>query len=154
MEKSFKKKSEILAEALSKLPYGEIVYHQGISEIIEEKYGSQKYQQIVQAARKILLNQYGILIESIRKSGYRVVEPDNYVDQSLKHYKRGYNEFKKGSTTLSHAPVNKMSAEALAEYRRVNDRAITLQASIKGAVVELKTLAKKEHPLLQAFNKP
>ena len=153
MERTFKKKSEVLAEEISKLPYGEIVYHSAISSIIGEKYGTQQYRQVVQAAKKILLVRYGVLIESIRKSGYRVVEPDNYVDNSLKHYKRGYKQFKQGSTVLTNAPTKDMTPEGLVEYRRVNDRAVTLQASLTGAVVELKALAKKEHPFLREIRK-
>ena len=148
MENHNKKKSEILADEISKLQYGEIIYHGTISGIIGENYRTQQYQQTIQAAKKILLNEYGILLESIRKCGYRVVEPDNYVTQSLKHYKRGFNEFKKGSTTLSHAPVNEMTPEGREEYRRVNDRAIILQASLSGSIVELKTLAKKRQPFI------
>jgi len=146
--KHFKKKPEILAEEISRLPYGEIIYHSGVSDILSEPYDSQKYRQYVQAARKILLNKYGILLESIRKCGYRVVEPGNYVGQSLKHYKRGFNEFKKGSTVLTHAPVDRMTQEEREEYRRVNDRALILNASLTGSIVELKTLAKKRTPFI------
>lgn len=32
------------------------------------------------------------------------------------------------------------------EYQRVHDRAVILQAAMKGASVELKTLGKKNHP--------
>lgn len=148
MNSQNKRKHEILAEEISKLPYGEVVYHGTIASIIQENYHTQKYQQTVQAAKKILLNKYGYLLESIRKCGYRIVEPDNFVDQSLKHYKRGFNEFKKGTDTLAHAPINEMTEEGRTEYRRVNDRAIILQAHLNGASVELKTLARKRSPYM------
>jgi len=144
----YKKKSEILAEEISKLPYGEIIYHSKISDILSEAYGSQSYRQNVQAAKKILLREYGVLLESIRKCGYRIVEPGNYVGQSLKHYKRGFNEIKKGSDVLSHAPVDRMTPDERDEYRRVNDRAVILQAAMTGGVVELKTLARKRTPFV------
>lgn len=143
-----KKKSEVLAEALAKTGYGHVIMHDEISRIIQEPYPSQKYLAVVQQAKKILLNKYGMIIESIRGDGYRTIEPDNYVANSLRHYKRGFNEFKKGATTLERAPQDKMSPEARDTYRHVNDRSRMLYASLKGAVVELKTLSEKKHPFL------
>lgn len=39
-----------------------------------------------------------------------------------------------------------MTEEGRAVYTRVYDRAVILQASMKGASVELKTLGQKKHP--------
>lgn len=143
-----KKKQEILAEKISKMSYGDVISHDTIARTIKEGHSSKRYAPTVQAAKKILLKDYGIVLESIRGAGYRVVNPDDYVNHSLRHYKRGFNEFQKGADTLSHAPVNQMTAEGRDTYRRVNDRAILLHASLKGAVVELKTLGEKQHPFL------
>lgn len=140
-----KKKSEVLAEKIKTLNYGDIVTHSQISEAIDESYPSNKYRSTVLKARKIL-EKDGIYLESIIGDGYRVVEPDNVVNHSLKHYKRGFNEMQKGYDTLANAPVKNMSTEGKETYRRLYDRAITLSASMKGAAVELKTLGNKKHP--------
>lgn len=143
-----KKKSEILAEEIAKKAYGDVIYHSEISEIISEKHNTHKYTSTIQQARKILIKEYGIVLESIRGNGYRIVQPDDYVSHSLRHYKRVFNEFKKASDTLIHAPVNSMTDEGRDIYRRVYDRAVVLDASIKGVAVELKTLGQKRHPFL------
>lgn len=76
------------------------------------------------------------------------VLPDNFVDHSLKHYKRGFNEMQKGYDVLTYAPTKNMSQEGRVRYRRVHDRAVTLTAAMKGASVELKTLSsQKKHPM-------
>lgn len=142
-----KKKSEILAEKIATLNYGDIITHKQIAEVIKEEYPSTKYSSTIQKARKILLKQYGKIIENIVGDGYRVVQPDSFVDHSLKHYKRGFKEMQKGYDTLSCAPTKDMTPEGREIYRRVNDRAVTLAASMKGASVELKMLSKKEHPM-------
>lgn len=142
-----KKKSEILAEKIATLNYGDVITHQQIADLIQEKYPSPKYSSTVQKARKILLKQYGKIIENIVGDGYRVVQPDSFVDHSLKHYKRGFNEMQKGYDTLSHAPSKDMTPEGRAIYRRVNDRAVTLAATMKGVNVELKMLGEKKHPM-------
>ena len=143
-----KRKSEILVEALESLHYGDVILHKDISKLIGESYPSQRYNACLSKTKKLLLNKTGKVLESIRGDGYRVVEPDNYVDHSLRHIRRGFNEFQKGSDTLKHAPIKDMTEEGRESYRRVNDRMTILHASLKGAVVELKTLGEKNHPFL------
>lgn len=142
-----KKKSEILADEISKLHYGDILSHDQIASMIDVEYPSNKYRSEITKTRKILLKK-GIVLESISGDGYRLVEPDNFVDHSLKHYKRGFNEMQKGYEILENAPTKNMNKEGLDTYRRVYDRAVSLAASMKGVSVELKTLSgKKKHPM-------
>lgn len=144
-----KKRYEVLAEEIAQRSYGDIVSHSEIAQIIKEAHGTQKYNTVVQQMRKMLLDTYGMVLESMRGVGYRIVSPDDYVQHSLRHYKRGFHEFQKGADTLDCAPVNDMSDEGRVLYQRVNDRAALLHASIKGALVELRTLGEKKHPFAQ-----
>lgn len=142
-----RKKSEILAERINELNYGDFISHEQIASIIEEAYGSNKYASTIAKARKILLKKYNKAIECVVGDGYRVINPGDFVQQSLKHYKRGFNEMQKGYDTLEYAPTKDMSKEDLNTYRRVHDRAITLAAAMKGTAIELKTLGQKKHPM-------
>lgn len=143
-----KKKSEILAEKINELSYGDFISHEQMASVIEESYGSNKYSSTIAKARKILLKKYNKAIENIPGDGYRVVAPDDFVHQSLKHYKRGFNEMQKGYDHLEYAPVENMTIEGRDTYRRVHDRAIILQASMQGVKAELKTLSgKRKRPL-------
>lgn len=142
-----KKKSEVLAEKINELNYGDVITHQQISSVIKEDYPSNKYTSTIAKAKKILLKKYNKAIENIPGDGYRIVAPDDFVHQSLKHYKRGFNEMQKGYDTLEYAPVENMSVEGRDTYMRVHDRAIILRASMAGAKAELKTLSgKRKHP--------
>lgn len=141
-----KKKSEVLIEAIMSLSYGDVITHKVISGIIEEPYPSTKYNSVVQKAKKSLLKDYSRCIEAIFGEGYRVVQPDDFVSQSLKHYKRGFKEIQKGSDTLTYAPVSDMTEEGKTVYRRVYDRTVILNASLQGAKVELKKLSERKHP--------
>lgn len=143
-----KTKAEIFVEVVMTMSYGDVISHSEISKVIGEPYGIPKYNSIIQKAKKILLNDYGRMLESIRGNGYRVVQPDNYTDHSLRHFKRSFNEAKKGTEILNHAPTKDMSEEGREIYRRVNDRALMLKASLAGSVVELRTLGEKKHPFL------
>lgn len=141
-----RKKSEILAERINELNYGDVITHQQIASIIEEDYPSNKYTSTISKAKKILLKKYNKTIENIVGDGYRIVSPGDFVQQSLKHYKRGFSQMQKGYDTLTYAPIKDMSKEEIDVYRRVHDRAVILQASMKGTSVELKTLGEKRNP--------
>jgi hypothetical protein len=141
-----KKKSEVLAEKIKELKYGDFISHEQISLIINEEYPSNKYTTTIAKTRKILLKS-SVCLENIVGDGYRIIEPDNFVQHSLKHYKRGFNEIQKGYDTLEYAPTKDMTPEGRNTYRRVHDRAITLTAAMKGASVELKILGQKRHPM-------
>lgn len=143
---SNKKKSEVLAEKIKELKYGDIILHKQIAKVIKEHYPSSKYTTILSKTRKLLLEE-GICLENIVGDGYRLVMPDNFIDHSLKHYKRGFHEMQKGYDTLAHAPTKNMTLEGRNTYRRVYDRAITLAATMQGVSVELKTLSRKQHPM-------
>lgn len=142
-----KKKSEVLAEMIASLNYGDVVSHRQISTLICEKHPSPKYFSTVGKAKKILLKEYNKVIESINGDGYRVVNPDDFVEKSLKYYKRGFNSMKKGNDILVNSPTKDMTPEGRAAHRRVSDRVVVLNASIMGARVELKELSKKTHPM-------
>ena len=141
-----KTKAEILVEKLNELSYGDFISHEQIATLIEEPYGTNKYTSVIAKAKKIKMKKYNKTIENIVGDGYRLVSPDDFVNQSLKHYKRGFNEMKKGYEVLEYAPTKNMTKEGRDAYRRVHDRAITLAAAMKGASVELKTLGQKKHP--------
>ncbi len=142
-----KKKSEILAEKINELNYGDFISHEQIALVIEEDYPSNKYSSTIAKARKILLKEYNKSLECVIGDGYRLTSPDDFVQQSLKHYKRGFSQMQKGYDHLEYAPVKNMSIEGRDTYMRVHDRAIILQASMQGVKAELKTLSnKRKHP--------
>lgn len=90
------------------------------------------------------------MIKSIRKSGYQVVEPDDYTAHSVRQVVAGAKKIDSGVKIMRHAPVSNMTPEGVESYNRVNDRLQILQASITGAKVELKLLgARRPHPLRQ-----
>lgn len=142
-----KTKSEALAEKINELNYGDVLTHKQIASLIEEDYPSNKYTSTIAKAKKLLLKKYNKTLECVIGDGYRITSPDDFVQQSLKHYKRGFNEMGKGYEVLEYAPTKDMTKEGRDTYRRVHDRAVILQASMKGASVELRTLGEKKHPM-------
>lgn len=138
-----------LAEYIMAKNYGDIIYHQEIAEQIGEKANTSRYFSTVTKTKKVLLDS-GRMIKSVRKSGYQVVDPDDYTTHSVRQVVAGAKKIDNGVRIMRHAPVRDMTPEGLESYNRVNDRLQILQASMTGAKVELKMLgARRQHPLRQ-----
>lgn len=153
-DSKMKKPQEILAEFFTAKSYGDVVTHSEIGRIISysREHNRSKYNQIVQAAKKILLKEHGKLIECVRDYGYRLVEPGDYVQASGVHNRRGLIEIRKGKDILDYAPVNDMTSDERIVYNRFHDQETRLVASMEGAVCQLKILGKKSHPLLDCVH--
>ena len=138
-----------LVEAVEARGYGEVLNFDEIGGIINQKYGSTTYSDILQAARKRLIAA-GHMIVNVRGIGYKVCPPDNYTGEGVRYMRQGARKIDRGAKIISHAPVNDMSPAAREAHNRVNDRMISLQAAMAGASVEIHMLESRKNPLLSA----
>lgn len=138
-----------LVEAVEARGYGEVLNFDEIGGIINQKYGSTTYSDILQAARKRLIAA-GHMIVNVRGIGYKVCDPDNYTGEGVRYMRQGAQKIDRGAKIISHAPVNDMSPAAREAHNRVNDRMISLQAAMAGASVEIHMLESRKNPLLSA----
>ena len=138
-----------LVKAAQERNYGELMNFDEIGGIINQKYGTTAYRDILQEARK-RLEVAGHALVNVRGIGYKVNEPDNYTGEGLRKMGEGIRRVDRGAKIISHAPVNDMSIEAREAHNRVNDRLITFQAAMHGACVEVHMLSAPKHPLLSA----
>ena len=138
-----------LVEAIEERDYGDVLNFDEIGGIINQKYGSQRYGDILQAARKRLIAA-GHMIVNVRGVGYKVCQPDNYTGEGVRYMRQGARKIDRGAKIINHAPVNDMSAEAREAHNRVNDRMTRLQAAMAGASIEIHMLSTSRNPLLAA----
>lgn len=140
-------KVKALVDAFSNEEYGATIEHWIIADIIEEVVGTQQYRDIVDKAKKELLDS-GKMITSVYKVGYRVVNPDEYTDQSARCVVSGARRIDKGVRILNNAPVKDMTQYGVQKYNTISDRVRILQAAVCGAKVEVKMLnSKRDNPL-------
>ena len=141
-------KAKALVEAIANEPYGTTFEHFKIAEIIGERYGTPRYQEIITRSKKELLES-GKMISSVHGVGYRIVYPDEYTDQSAKCVVSGARRIDKGVRILDSAPVKDMTQMGVQKFNTVSDRMRIMQAAVHGAKVEIKMLAaKRQNPLL------
>lgn len=138
-----------LVQAVGERKYGDVLSFDEIAVIINQKHGSTKYNDILQAARKRLIVT-GHMIVNVRGVGYKVCEPDKYTGEGVRYMRQGARKIDRGSKIIGHAPVNDMSPIAREAHNRVNDRMVRLQAAMAGASVEIHMLCKGNNPLLNA----
>lgn len=150
--KNNREKAEILSEFLFSQGFGNIILHSEIETEIDCDKDSGQYGSIIHKTKKLLLEKHHMALQNVRGQGYKIVSPDDFTDYALGYYRRGIGTINRGKKHLENAPTEHMSKDALDVYRRVNDRAITLEAAMRGASVELKTLARKPHPLAMMAN--
>ena len=140
---------ENLVKAVKERDYGEILTNDVIGGIINQKHGTVKYNDILQAARK-QLELAGHMIVNVRGIGYKVSVPDSYTGEGVRYMRIGAKRIDRGAKILAHAPVNSMSQQAREAHNRVNDRMVRLQAAMAGASVEIHMLETSKNPLLMA----
>ena len=138
-----------LVQAVEERNYGDVLLFDEIAAIIGQKYGSNRFGDILQAARKRLIVT-GHMIVNVRGVGYKVCEPDKYTGEGVRYMRQGARKIDRGSKIIGHAPVNDMSPIAREAHNRVNDRMVRLQAAMAGASVEIHMLSKGSNPLLNA----
>ena len=133
-------------ELINSKEYNDTISHGELLAAMHETGITTAYRDAVHAAMRKCMD-CGKMIESIHGFGYRVVNPDEYTEQSVKCIVSGARRIDRGVRILQHAPVREMSAAGLENYNRVSDRVRILQASVSGAKVEIQMLtAERKHP--------
>ena len=80
-----KKKSEVLAEKIKTLNYGDIITHEQIAKAIDEEYPSNKYSSTIAKAKRILASE-GVYLENIIGAGRNKISIENISAPELKDY--------------------------------------------------------------------
>ena len=140
---------DALVAAVEAMDYGAVMSFRDIGSIIGQQYGSMRYNDILQAARKRLVAT-GHMIVNMRGVGYKVCQPDDYTGEGVRYMRQGARKIDRGVKIMDHAPVKDMSPAAREAHNRVNDRMRMLQAAMSGASVEIHMLGTSRNPLLAA----
>ena len=138
-----------LVKAVEGKGYGDVLDYMEIGEIIDQRYGTHMFNDILQTARKRLIVA-GRMIVNVRGIGYKVCRPDDYTGEGVRYMRQGARKIDRGAKIIGHAPVSDMSPEAREAHNRVSDRMTRLQAAMAGASVEIHMLSTSKHPLLTA----
>lgn len=134
-----KRPHEKIVERALSMEYGDILTHEEAENICEMPHNSMKYYNIMGRAKREL-ERLGKALKSVSGVGYEVVRPDEYADIAVKKIKLGFSSMDRGRVILENAPERDMSADGLAQYRKVADRTVSLMASMRSGMKDIRRL--------------
>lgn len=141
-------KGEALAEHIMPMKYGDIVRHQDIEEIVEERRGDQRYYAAISKAKRIL-EENGKMIVRFGGGDYQVAYPGDYSKQYAREIRLANQRVKHGAEILRGAPIKDMTLEEVTTFNNVSDFHQRISASLSGSTVEVRKLVRK-NPLRDA----
>jgi len=113
--------------------YGRIKTHEELEVIVNAKSWTSKYRSAIDRANKKLIEN-GRILKSIRRVGYQVVNPDDYLNVSEGHKKKGIKQLDTAHNILKNAPFKDMSEEARLKVTFAFDRSSMLQSILHGGL--------------------
>jgi len=137
------------SEYIMNFGYGYTICHEELEEILGVKKVEALYRRLMSQIMKVCLEKSHMLV-NIRGVGYKLTEPDDYGDYSIRQYKIGAKRLEKGKSILQYAPIEKMSEQGRAVTNNILEKAETLHAAIVNGVVEM-NLLRKNNPLYSQF---
>jgi len=129
-----------LVDAAMKWVEGEVHTHDECAKIMGLQEDVMAYRHSISAARKELLN-HQILLISVRRQGYKVAQPDEFVGAMRGKIYASYRAMRHAANIDNAAPEERMTPEGKAHYRNLSDRMRVYGAMIAGVVKEVRQLA-------------
>jgi benzoyl-CoA reductase/2-hydroxyglutaryl-CoA dehydratase subunit BcrC/BadD/HgdB len=123
--------------------YGRIYSHEEIAEIMMLIPRSPKYYAQVNIANK-KLTELGKRLKSVNGQGYKVITPDEYVDEAIAKLDRGRRQARKAYEILQHAPSTLMSDEYRSKYNELLNDIVKVHSILEGGVTQIKIFARPQ----------
>lgn len=99
----------LIVELVSPRDYGETVSHQEIAASTGLEYGSRRYFQQVQRARKVLLTEWRKELETVASVGYRLVTPNEFHSRFRRQLRLAGRPLRQGVRVLVSAPAERLT---------------------------------------------
>jgi len=103
-----------LFEVAMSWEYDSIHQFEEIEKILNLPYGTSRFRTAISQANDELTKS-GKRLKNVRGIGYQVLKPGEYLDESVKHLKKGTNQIKKSVDIITGAPIH-----LLEPYERSN----------------------------------
>lgn len=89
--------------------YGESIPHAEIAAATGLSYGTQRYFQQVQRARRVLLTEWRKELETLKGTGYRLVNPDEFNGRFRRQLRLAGRPIRQGLRVLVAAPAERLT---------------------------------------------
>jgi hypothetical protein len=120
----------VIVDLFRAAEYGDVITHETIAKTTGLCPETLVYYRHMSQARKVLLREHEIEVESVAKVGYKRVEPGRYGERARRDTRLGARRIKRGRRVAQAAPVHLLTAEQVKEleHTMLLLSALTLQA--------------------------
>lgn len=108
-------------EVIKEMPYGTILPHAMLSELLGEPLKQPGYYQMTSRLSKALKKQHRLFIDSKTGEGYKIVPPENAIDVVDKKCHQAIKRYDRASKDLDNIPLDKINSPV--EFERTCRRA-------------------------------
>ena len=105
----------VIVDLFREVTWGDIVLHHAITQATGLRSETVPYYRQVAQARRTLLRDFDIEVESVPKVGYRRVEPERYGERARRDTRLGRRRISRGARVVKAAPVHLLTAEQVQE---------------------------------------
>lgn len=105
----------VIVDLFRDATWGDIVPHDVITQATGLRAETMAYYRHVAQARRTLLRDHDIEVESLPKVGYRRVEPERYGERARRDTRLGRRRISRGARVVKAAPVHLLTAEQAQE---------------------------------------
>jgi hypothetical protein len=135
--------------------YGSFHPHEEIVGIINVPYNTTEYYKIVHRTNDQLLIEQSKFLKSVYRKGYRVIEPNEHVEESGSQIRKTLLRFKKGVAVAANTNTERLSQEEAQQLANYLQRAGKFKSLCESNVRKLSRIAggkiNKDVPKLSAF---
>lgn len=130
----------VIVDLFRALDYGQSLAHRVVCEATSLRAESTEYYRHISQARRVLLRDHGIEVESEPGKGYRRVEPGRYGERSKRDLRLGGKRIRRGRKVLEVAPVHLMTPEQVKEIEHATQRLNLLVAQMTSTIRSMKNV--------------
>ena len=105
----------VIVDLLRSAEYGETVTHGDIAASTQLMAGTDVYYRHMGQARRVLLREHDLEVESVPTVGYKRVEPNRYGERARRETRLGSKRIRRGRRVVKAAPVHLLTAAQVAE---------------------------------------
>jgi hypothetical protein len=130
----------VIVELFREATWGDLVAHGTIAAATGLRAETMPYYRHVAQARRTLLRDHDIEVESVPKVGYRRVEPERYGERARRDTRLGRRRISRGARVVKAAPVHLLTAEQVQELEHTMRLLAALRAQADRVIKSMRNV--------------
>lgn len=126
--------------------YGGVLDHETIGSAVGLRPETSVYYRQMAQARRVLLRDHDIEVETLPKIGYKRVEPNRYGERARRDTQIGARHIKRGRRVVQAAPLHLLTPTQVTELEHTMRMLVTLQTQTNKVIKSMKNVLPSVEP--------